>query len=357
MAVQEGEHLLLQQHEKLYMLLGGRGTFHLVSVDKKLTEERDAQLLRLYPCSEQTLRELGITVSALKVRGVAANGWEAGDELVLYVGKKKHRYVLSDDSTQAQMALMFDGVEKFQMPKKKQKSGDWRLAKQKKEWIPWMRGIKTVLLLAALGSSAGLLLHHPGWSILGILVSITCGVLDLLLPQYFTLLDLAKGSKQKHAIGLGFSAAMPLMIQTLYVFERYNYLTMEIHLWSAGLGILICIAFGLWSREFAERTGDLLALGLLLILFLAGPIGMVNDLTDRVEPEISRVEVVGMHVSHSSKSGDNHYCTILLEDGEEFDLQVNRDQYAQIQVGQDITVAYHPGGLGIEYLSLVEYYR
>lgn len=145
MAVQEGEYLLLQQHEKLYMLLGGRGTYHLVSVDKKLTEEREAQLLRLYPCSEQTLRELGITVSALKVRGVAANGWEAGDELVLYVGKKKHRYVLSDDSTQAQMALMFDGVEKFQMPKKKQKSGDWRLAKQKKEWIPWMRGIKTVL--------------------------------------------------------------------------------------------------------------------------------------------------------------------------------------------------------------------
>lgn len=355
MAVQEGEYLLLQQNEKLYMLLGSKGIYHLVSVDKKLTEEREAQLLRLYPCSEQTLRELGITVSALKVRGVAANGWEAGDELVLYVGKKKQRYMLSDDSTQEQMALLFDGVEKFQMPKKKQKNGDWRKAKQKKELIPVMRGSKTLLLVAALGSSAGLLLHHPGWSVLGILVSITCGVLDLVFPQYFTLLDLAKGSKQKHAIGLGFSAAMPIMVLALYVFNRYNYLTMEIFFWSAGLGVLICIAFGLWSREFADRTGDLLALGLLLVMFLSGPIGMVNGLLDLEEPKTYPVMVEEKHIS-SGKS-TSYYCTILLENGESFDLSVSKPDYEQINAGEQIVIAHHSGGLGIEYLSLVEYYR
>lgn len=355
MAVIEGEYLLLQQNEKLYLLLGSRGSYHLVSVDKRLTEEREQQLLRLYPCSDQTLRELGITFSALKVRGVAASGWEAGDELVLYVGKKKHRYVLSDDSTQEAMAQMFDGVEKFPMPKKKRKSSDWRLEKQKKKLVPIMKGIKTVLLLAALGSSAGLLLHHPAWSILGILVSVSCGVLDLVFPQYFTLLDLANGSKQKHAIGLGFPAAVPIMVQALYVFERYNYLTMEIHLWSAGLGILICIIFGLWCREFAERTGDLLALGLLLILFLSGPIGMVNGLLDFNRPAVYPVMVEDKHTS-SGKS-TNYYCTVTLAEGESFDLSVSKQDYSGIEVGQQITIAHHAGGLGMEYISLMEYYK
>lgn len=355
MAVQEREYLLLQQNDKLYMLLGGKDSYHLVSVDKKLTEEREAQLLRLYPCSEQTLRELGITVSALKVRGVAASGWEAGEELVLYVGKKKHRYVLSDDSSQGQMNAMFDGVEKFQMPKKKENSSGWRLSKQKKKLIPYMKGIKTLLLVAALGSSAGLLLHHPAWSLLGIAVSITCGVLDLVLPQYFTLLDLAKGSRQKHAIGLGFPAAAPIMIQALYVFNRYNFLTMEIFLWSAGLGILICIVFGLRCREFADRTGDLLALGLLLVMFLSGPIGMVNDLLEWEETRTYPVTVEDKHIS-SGKS-TNYYCTILLENGESFDLSVSKPDYDQINAGEQIVIAHHSGGLGIEYLSLAEYYR
>ena len=356
MAVKEGEYLLLQQGEKLYMLLGGKGGYHLVSVDKRFTAEREEQLLRLYPCSDQTLRELGITVSALKVRGVAASGWEAGDDLVLYVGKKKKmRYELSDDATQAQMAAMFDGVDKFPMPKKKEKTSGWRLAKQKKELLPVMRGIKTLLLLAALGSSAGLLFHSHMWSVLGIAVSITCGVLDLVLPQYFTLLDLAKGSRQKYAIGLGFPAAAPIMIQALYVFNRYNFLTMEIFLWSAGLGILICIVFGLWCREFADRTGDLLALGLLLVMFLSGPIGMANGLLDRAEPKTYPVTVEDKHIS--SGRSTSYYCTFFLRNGESFDLSVSKPDYDGIDVGEQIVIAHHPGGLGIEYISLVEYYR
>ena len=352
MAVQEGEYLLLQQSEKLYMLLGSGGTYHLVSVDKKLTEEREAQLLRLYPCSDQTLQELGITFKVLKVRGVAASGCDAGEELILYVGKKKHRYVLSDDSTREQMATMFNGVEKFPMPKKKYKPADWRLEKQKKELVPLMKGIKTVLLLAAVGSSAGLILHHPLWSVLGILVSASCGILDLVFPQYFTLLDWGKGAKPKHAIGLAFPASVPIMVQALYVFARFNYLTMEIFFWSAGLGVLICVVFGLWCRELADRTVDLLAMLLLLVLFLSGPIGMINGLTDRSEPKISTVIVEDKH--KSSGKSTSYYCTILLPGGEAFDLEVSRADYDRIETGQNVTIALREGGLGLEYITLME---
>ena len=143
MAVREGEYLLLKQGEKLYMLLRNADRFHLFTVNKRFTEEREEKLMELYPCSEETLRELGVTFLSWYVRGVAASGSEAGDALILHVGKKKHRYILSDDYTQEQMGRFFDGVEKFQVPREKRKynASNWRLNQQKKEWLPLMRGM------------------------------------------------------------------------------------------------------------------------------------------------------------------------------------------------------------------------
>ncbi len=356
MAVSEGQFLLIQQGQGQYMLLRNQEKFHVVTVDKRLTWEREEKLLQQYPCSNTALRELGINFTVLTLRGVAASGCEAGGDLILYAGKKKYRYQLSDDYTQEQMGKLFEGIEKFKMlPKRKRFSPDkWRLLGQREEWVPIMRGIKYLLLVLSIGSCVGLLFHHPAWSIPGMLVSLSCGILDLCLPCYFTLLDWAKGSRQAHAIGIGFSAALPIMIQALYVINRFSFLTWEIHLWSAGLGLAICTVFGFWSREFSERTGDLIGLFLLLGLFSMGPIGMVNGLMDVQEPVVYPVTVEDLYISQSSRSGDNHYCTIVLKNGEEFDLQVLKDQYNRIEVGQEIVIAHHQGGLGLDYISLVE---
>ena len=150
MAVREGEYLLLQQGQKQFMLLRSGSKFHLFTVDKRFTEEREEKLMQLYPCSEETLRELGFTFTAWYVRGVAAGGCDAGETLILYVGKKKYRYTLADDYTQEQMGGFFEGIEKYPMPKKKYKPSDWRLEKQQKELIPLMKGIKYVLLVLSL---------------------------------------------------------------------------------------------------------------------------------------------------------------------------------------------------------------
>lgn len=132
MAVREGEYLLLEQRGRQFMLLRSGNRFHLFTVDKRFTEEREEKLMQLYPCSEETLRELGLTFTAWYVRGVAASGCDAGEELILYVGKKKHRYVLSDDSTREQMATMFDGVENSPCPRKNTSllTGGWKSRKR-----------------------------------------------------------------------------------------------------------------------------------------------------------------------------------------------------------------------------------
>ena len=92
---------------------------------------------------------------------------------------------------------------------------------------------------------------------------------------------------------------------------------------------------------------------MLLVLFLSGPIGMINGLTDKAEPEISRVVVEDKYISAGKST--NYYCTVILEGGENFDLQVTSSQYEEIAGGQEVTIALHRGGLGIEYISLVEY--
>ena len=295
---------------------------------------------------------MGVNFSVLKIRGVAAEGCGAGDRLVFYVGKKKLRYILSDDADPEQMNRMFHGVEKFPLPKKKYKPSDWRLEQQKKELLPVMKGIKTVLLLAALGSCMGLVFHHPAWSIPGIVVSVVCGILELMYPQYFTLLDFGKGESSKHAIGLAFPAALPLMVQTLYVNARYDFLTMEIWIWSAGMAVAICVVFGLLVREFSDRTGDLLALLLLLGLFLSGPIGMVNGLTDWQRPVVYPVIVEDLYISSGKTT--TYHCTVTLQGGEDFVIQITEDEYNDLAVGQQITIAHHSGGLGMEYISYEE---
>ena len=65
-------HLILQKGEKLFLLLKNAEDFHLVSVDKRLTAEAEEKLLASYPCSDASLRELGIHFQRLTPRGVAA---------------------------------------------------------------------------------------------------------------------------------------------------------------------------------------------------------------------------------------------------------------------------------------------
>ena len=48
MGTQKDNPLLLQQGDKLYLLLGTEGTYHLFSVDKRFTAERENRLMQMY---------------------------------------------------------------------------------------------------------------------------------------------------------------------------------------------------------------------------------------------------------------------------------------------------------------------
>lgn len=350
------EPLLLQKEDKLFLLLRGGQAFHLISVDERLTAEREEKLLAIYPCSDASLRELELNFQKLSIRGVAIGGCEAGDTVILYIDKQKRKYVLSDDYAPEMVDAFFSGIERFQMPKqKKQKDPDsWRKAEQDPAMLPKLRILRIVLTAISLVSS-GLAWVDILWGLPGILVSILCLLLDIYYPAYFTLLDWRKGKTPKHALGLGLAASLPVMVSALVIMNTVNYLVWwQIWLWSALVGAVLSCVIGRFAREFQYYKEDMLAVVILLVMFSQGPIGVMNSALDFSLPETQTVPIIDMYISDGGRSSDRHYCTILLEDGTEFDLHVTRLEYEALSVGERITVSTRTGGLGIGYIALVE---
>mgnify|MGYP003293098304 CR=1 FL=1 len=81
-----------------------------------------------------------------------------------------------------------------------------------------------------------------------------------------------------------------------------------------------------------------------------GIVGQVNYLLDFSDGRIHYTEVVDQHVSTGKST--SYYCTVLLENGEEFEIQVSRDLYRQIGVGSWVKITTYDGGLGMEYVAI-----
>ena len=356
MAVREGQYLLAQQGQnKDFLLLRNGEQFHIVTVDKRLTEEAEERLLAIYPCHGAAIWELGINFRSVVPRGVAMAGPNAGDAVIFYIGKKKEKYVLSDDYAMEQVTAFFDGIQRFDPPKKKGKKDPdaWRLEEQKPELVPWMHRIKWVLTGVSVLSCV-LLLQSPVWGVPGILVSLACVALDIWYAAYFTLLDWGKGREQKHAIGLGLAAALPLLVQTLYVSRAYDFIGMKIFLWPVAAAVVVGLVMKGFAREFEGRTGDLLALVLLVAIMASGPVGLVNGLVDRDPPQVQTVCIEKKYISNGAKRGDHYMLAFSLADGREAQLEVSAGDYAYFEVGDAIGVELRKGCLGIDYVSFPE---
>ena len=82
-----------------------------------------------------------------------------------------------------------------------------------------------------------------------------------------------------------------------------------------------------------------------------GIVGQINYLTDFGKPSIYYTQVVDQHISHGKTT--SYYCTVLMENGEEFDIQVSREMYQRNGTGNWVKTQTYSGGLGIAYIEIV----
>jgi hypothetical protein len=79
----------------------------------------------------------------------------------------------------------------------------------------------------------------------------------------------------------------------------------------------------------------------------------MNYLLDTSTEEIAVYTVMDLD-RHSTRRSKSYRCTITLEDGEEYRINISRKAYLGLTVGDQISVAKRKGGLGLDYIYLVE---
>ena len=362
MAISEREGLILLKEGKHYLLLNAGDRFHLVTVNNSLTENKENALLSMYPCSEAAMSELGISYTVIHkkdLKCVSIGGADAGCELSLVIGKTKSKYVLSDDSTPQLLDDYFKGIKRIEPSKRKlPKSPDqWRKQAQDPETLKKMKIVRYAMIAAIVIFDAFFLFRvapYKLWIVLCMLSSATCLVLAIKYPVYFTLLDLEdKKRKPKYGIGLGWLSTFPLMLlaaRTLYM----NVLQLgKLFVFASVLTVILAVLLWILAKEFRNHSAGFAAVILALLIGCIGVVGQMNYLLDTSTEEITVCTVMDLD-RHSTRRSKSYRCTIMLENGEECRMNISRETYKKLSVGDKVQVAHREGGLGLEYIYLVE---
>lgn len=352
MAQEEGQYLLLQQGQnKLFLLLRSGNEFHIVTVDKRLTEEAEEKLLAIYPCSDASLRELGVNFQKISPRGVAVSGWEAGCPVILYIGKKRQKYVLSDNYGQKTIDAFFAGVPRFTppQPKKSKHEEDWRKQNRDPDLYHRLRFVPPLLVVLMTVFSIGYVNYQTWEWYLGCLVCLVVPViLDIALPAYFTIMFPEKG-KEVDAWELGWIYFIHLLV--LIMFPGHNWLNENVFLLVWGIvGSSTALILGLFAEEFRRKKSSLLVIFLMVGLLGTFVVGHVNEAFDFSEPQSHILTVRELHDSRSRRNS-TYKCTVTLPDGRQVDLEVSRDFYMSLEIGDSVLVEQRIGALGIEYAN------
>lgn len=356
MAITEQDYLHICNGEQSYLLLKSITHFHLVRVDSNLSESKMSRLLRIYPCGNDKLRELGLHYSAFKaenLRGVVIQGYSCGDEIELWIGNTA-KYTLGNDYTDKQLSAFFDGYTITH-----RLSPQWTgLDPKHIRIISWTLNI--VSLSCALFFCI-LQTPYKLWSVLCILCPITAVALRLLFPTSFTLEDesmekkigVFRKSRRKGNLLIP-SVIVPglaLSIRTLTDFTFPDNTIITLLIAALVISVVVMTLYGILNKGF--RNGLVNAIGVMFgaVLVCLGVVGQLNYLLDFNELEAYILEVSDKNVDRGPRS-TSYYCTVTMPNGESLEVNMSASTYRGIEVGEEITVIYHSGAFDIPFYTV-----
>ena len=359
-------YLLLQKNSSIFLFLHYPDRYHIISVNKQFTDEKEEKLLS-GTCSDAVIDEMGLTRTTIlkqDLRGVAIGGCEAGSVLVLHTKDKKLKYVLSDDSSEESMSSMFGDIERFKAPKNsgsKTKRNDWRKDLQVESHKKPMKIIGYILNVLGFLSGMGAALF--GYS--KPLYIYTCFIIPLItaiqyfcFQQYYTLM----GSKAYSEVGytakvtnLTSGLTTPIIGLVIFNLTNYHYPDwMPIIIGSVAIMIPIGCIFFFRSREVRENRSFLVEIVLVCTVFIHGYICQINHMANH-QVEFQRSVVTDLRKVEGGRHADRYYVAVILDDNTELELPIARSEYNAILPGDSVNVFYGKGALGIEYAYLAGY--
>ena len=345
--------LVCRKSGKTYLLAKGEGGYYGIEVGKRLDYATE-EWLQQQGVTEELLKELHLTYQSYPkadIRGVAIGGTLAGDRIYLYPKSgNRQEYLLELDYEDAFVEDFFAGISRFQLPKKKEPkgNGDWRKAKQDPQLFDRLRFVPAVCLIANICAAWGYVSSgHWVWFTVCLLFLIAQLGLVIFMPAYFTI-GLPKSAKKQNVWELEFPL---LALMCILIFRS------EVNLLSDGaFGVTFLIGIGagfllypflvdLHQEKWGLPCTVLISaiIGMLLI-------GQCNQVYDFGEKDCYVLEVEDLH-SSGGRRGRNYYCGVMLPDGREVSLNITRDFYNSLEVGDLVQVERGDGAFGMEYAN------
>lgn len=350
MAITEADYLHVHQGESTYLLLRGSTHFHLVRVDAGLTEPVMKRLLRMYPCGDNRLRELGVTFSAFKgenLRGVVIKGYKTGDGLELWVGSDVRKFVLGSDYSEEVLSRFFSGylITRRLPPRWEGLAPEWIRALT---WSVNGIGIVCAIVFQFVG------VPYRLWSGLCVLCQLSSLVFASAFPESFTLADDTGKSREQGKGNLLPGLVAPGFAMCLKTLDDFTFEDDTVFWELIGISsvvFLILFLPMLWNgRKDRRRTAVSLGVVVIMLFLGMGTIGQLNDLLDFSRPDSYLAQTVDMRVSRGTKS-TTYYCTVLFSDGEQLELNLSGKTYRKLTIGGRILVTYHHGAFGIPFFT------
>lgn len=353
------DKLLLQKGSKRYVLLNGGDRYHLIQLDKYLTEEKEKKLYMSYPCTDQTLHELGVhftSVPKQSLIGVYAEGANAGSTVAMRCdGHNTRKYALSDNTTPEILTAMFADVRKLPPPRDNTPDA-WRKKGQNPYMLKHMKQLHLAMIFVAFPLGLQMLYdgtHNLLWASIFAMIPIACLVLVIVLPTYFTLIEY-RHRRSQYGIDLKYLYLITSILLSVHVLRRHYISQGRFALYSVLAGIIICAILWFLVPEFRRQVGAFATLSCFIILASGwGIVGQLNLLLDTTPPDIKTYFVQDLEEHHGSKGSVTYRCYITLNSGDRFLIHIDEDAFHDLQVGDRIRVAHAAGGLGLEHLYYV----
>ena len=353
-------HLILQKGEKRHLLLRSTEALHLITMDRRLTDQTEDWLLaQPRTVEEMNKRQLSRSTIELKnLRGYSVTGLEAGDTLQIYTKEGKRRYQLAVACPKHDLNSLFRGFTRFNPPKPIdwkawEDSRDWRTPRQDEEKRKQLHFIALVLDAVSLVSCfAGLVFHSAlnGVVVLCLLCLILSLGLYALYPSYYTIFEEKSTYHRGKVIGIYVPVLLCPVVLCAVVLDHSCVLNWgRAWLFGTAAAVLLTVLFWKRSPEMREPT-RLIGFLLVAVLVSTGPVLTVNYLLDFSPVQEIHAEVVNMDQT-SGRGGTWNHIHVCL-DGETYEIPVSGSVYSGTSVGQRVEVELHSGALGIPYAKI-----
>lgn len=214
-----------------------------------------------------------------------------------------------------------------------------------------LRVVKTCLgVYLAVVDLAWLFLHVP-YGLFALLSLLATPVMLALYLCFPAELSMGEGKDFKDKISLSFLFTMSATAPALRALMDYNIIRPG-RVFAIG-GVVFAAAFGLFvlcSKEWKQQKVILLMTAMVLVFYAPSAVTHLNNILDASEPRSVACEVLDMRVSDD----DDYYVTVLLPEGEEFEMRTGRERYDALEVGGEAVVDIYDGCFGIPYAVITE---